>query len=430
MQQQLDETLAGWFATFSILYGSMVGATYAGMRIQSIRDDFQYPLRIDGRCNRQQTTRPSPQSPLSVSSTDRWSVQQHPPDRAVQQPLTFSILYGSMVGATRVRGCAARGYIDFQYPLRIDGRCNHPQSSPSPRTRSLSVSSTDRWSVQHKGYSSSSTMYEILSVSSTDRWSVQLPPPAASGSERLRFQYPLRIDGRCNSGRARPAHRGSGTLSVSSTDRWSVQQQRAHDRRYGRRSFQYPLRIDGRCNSCRTSTSTSSPMSFQYPLRIDGRCNSWSFWERLLCCLSFSILYGSMVGATPRVLLRSRTSPPFQYPLRIDGRCNRVGELMGKRVQMTFSILYGSMVGATDHEFSRSLIRHQLSVSSTDRWSVQQETATFIVQRENIFQYPLRIDGRCNWPQMRHTGIVIILSVSSTDRWSVQPGMFGTSLET
>ncbi len=184
---------------------------------------------------------------LSVSSTDRWSVQHG------------------------VRLLPAVGGVNFQYPLRIDGRCNKSPGPGIDLASSLSVSSTDRWSVQH-----------LVRV---------------AGCVALHhFQYPLRIDGRCNPlGALRPS--GVLVLSVSSTDRWSVQH---------RRDLAVPARN-----------------------------------------VAFSILYGSMVGATPRECGLAVARAAFQYPLRIDGRCNLIPGLPGVADRCSFSILYGSMVGAT-----------------------------------------------------------------------------------
>ncbi len=110
---------------------------------------------------------------------------------------------------------------------------------------------------------------------------------------------------------------------------------------------------------------------------------------------SFSILYGSMVGATMFEVGCSLSSTNFQYPLRIDGRCNlqdhgqawqelyfqyplRIdGRCNGLHIPLvwsqhyTFSILYGSMVGATFVPGTTYPGEVELSVSSTDRWSVQ-----------------------------------------------------------
>ncbi len=261
--------------TFSILYGSMVGATWRLTTRCRYSATFQYPLRIDGRCNSvcarwgtcwvwlsvsstdrwsvQHWSRDNPRngSPpfsilygsmvgatfghraarrgrqtLSVSSTDRWSVQPSTGGIAGVTADTFSILYGSMVGATRFRELHQADDQCFQYPLRIDGRCNPSWAPGSLWAPTLSVSSTDRWSVQL-----------LCALCALCGYSV--------------FQYPLRIDGRCNR-QDRAYADVLAKLSVSSTDRWSVQPLGAAEEEHRHRGFQYPLRIDGRCNDIQT----------------------------------------------------------------------------------------------------------------------------------------------------------------------------------
>ncbi len=136
-------------------------------------------------------------------------------------------------------------------------------------------------------------------------------------------------------------------LSVSSTDRWSVQHALRGNVGRCENFFQYPLRIDGRCNVELLQDGNNQYYCFQYPLRIDGRCNSVDANGFLTAVLN------------------------FQYPLRIDGRCNLAGGRDYSRFSDTFSILYGSMVGATPTGHSSHTDTDRLSVSSTDRWSVQ-----------------------------------------------------------
>ncbi len=159
---------------------------------------FQYPLRIDGRCNCMPRRGGLVFGALSVSSTDRWSVQPFTSIPMQSRPSPFSILYGSMVGATPDDG-AARG-----------------------AAGGLSVSSTDRWSVQHS---------RIM----------------------------------CRRALLRPFSILYGSMvGATSADAQAVQEQHL---------FQYPLRIDGRCNIWLRNMLSSCGYAFQYPLRIDGRCN-------------------------------------------------------------------------------------------------------------------------------------------------------------
>ncbi len=185
---------------------------------------------------------------------------------------------------------------------------------------SLSVSSTDRWSVQHRSrqrHCWSKTPFSILYGSMVGATTLQ--PCLAETTD---------------------------ILSVSSTDRWSVQLQAARRRIQARTAFQYPL-------------------------RIDGRCNPWTAIVLAAMIGSFSILYGSMVGATTHPHWSSKGDLNFQYPLRIDGRCNVDRPAIEAALPPSFSILYGSMVGATCATWRLSTCCWILSVSSTDRWSVQ-----------------------------------------------------------
>ncbi len=281
----------------------------------------------------------------------------------------FSILYGSMVGATLI--LLWRGILEscFQYPLRIDGRCNVFAFSLAYSVTALSVSSTDRWSVQH-----------------------------ADGRERdtgrCGFQYPLRIDGRCNADCTAPADQ-LPCLSVSSTDRWSVQLGCEWPHADFISLFQYPLRIDGRCNAHSVSSIHLQNITFSilYGSMVGATCRRRS---EVHLRRPFSILYGSMVGATHFPTSVGPTGPVFQYPLRIDGRCNMLGH------QVT---LFGLV----------------LSVSSTDRWSVQPQDRLDVAPRHHPFSilYGSMVGATSGDQDTLHG--FLHLSVSSTDRWSVQP---------
>ncbi len=160
-------------------------------------------------------------------------------------------------------------------------------------------------------------------------------------------------------------------LSVSSTDRWSVQLDNA-------------------------PPTAASIRFFQYPLRIDGRCNAREAGEQVLGGITFSILYGSMVGATCLGGEQGTRTETFSILYGSMVGATFEADLVLSIHDVSFSILYGSMVGATQPRRAVWYAGAALSVSSTDRWSVQRRAHCRQVRQPAHFQYPLRIDGRCN----------------------------------
>ena len=134
---------------FSILDGSLVCATDEAKEDACDILEFQYPRRIVGLCNLCWNASSGLGIYISVSSTDRWSVQPASIFCSMLFKFNFSILDGSLVCATLFLVIYSLTSSEFQYPRRIVGLCNAMRRARWSGMAAISVSSTDRWSVQH-----------------------------------------------------------------------------------------------------------------------------------------------------------------------------------------------------------------------------------------------------------------------------------------
>ena len=206
---------------FSILLGSNLASTHDRAVLVFQQLLFQYPPRIEPRFNSATLCASSSFFALSVSSSDRTSLQQTKPTASADLKRAFSILLGSNLastsGAGSWRGSSVSFSIllgsnlastergqgnknvkkSFQYPPRIEPRFNGDCWRYWPHITGLSVSSSDRTSLQHD-YGSRTRPYVLI------------------------FQYPPLIEPRFN-WFARVAFVFYAHLSVSSTTRPSLQ---------------------------------------------------------------------------------------------------------------------------------------------------------------------------------------------------------------
>ena len=113
------------------------------------RENFQYPPRIEPRFNRTNNQESIASRSLSVSSSDRTSLQLRQHDHAAGVHLSFSILLGSNLASTTDMPAPAPRSRPFQYPPRIEPRFNPRSRCPRLPAAPLSVSSSDRTSLQH-----------------------------------------------------------------------------------------------------------------------------------------------------------------------------------------------------------------------------------------------------------------------------------------
>ncbi len=133
---------------FSILSGSMVGSSKKQSNLCQHLLMFQYPQRIDGGFKSHlETDRPRGLR-VSVSSADRWWVQDRWPLLRAHHGVSFSILSGSMVGSSWPETQDKLADLLFQYPQRIDGGFKLARNDCRPTPAEVSVSSADRWWVQ------------------------------------------------------------------------------------------------------------------------------------------------------------------------------------------------------------------------------------------------------------------------------------------
>ena len=109
---------------------------------------FQYPPRIEPRFNCLSNSRFLDQFILSVSSSDRTSLQLNQGLVVIWFILSFSILLGSNLASTVQHQAVWKMSRGFQYPPRIEPRFNYVRINLSLCAGRLSVSSSDRTSLQ------------------------------------------------------------------------------------------------------------------------------------------------------------------------------------------------------------------------------------------------------------------------------------------
>ena len=234
-------------------------------------------------------------SPLSVSSSDRTSLQQRPRFGSLHPLESFSILLGSNLASTLSRLCAAIRSCHFQYPPRIEPRFN---SSRVKRDR-------DR------------------------RSDFQYPPRIEPRFNQHRiqdnaldpiFQYPPRIEPRFNEGTiAITIH--VIALSVSSSDRTSLQHRPPEPGLPACPAFSILLGSN-LASTAPGSTTQMIKAPFQYPPRIEPRFNASITRNYRTHLLTFSILLGSNLASTFAIKYSPNSPCIFQYPPRIEPRFN------------------------------------------------------------------------------------------------------------
>ena len=90
----------------------------------ALAEHFQYPPRIEPRFNHYSAQCHKLLPPLSVSSSDRTSLQLARHDAIQDERHTFSILLGSNLASTRFAQQHIEQLLIFQYPPRIEPRFN------------------------------------------------------------------------------------------------------------------------------------------------------------------------------------------------------------------------------------------------------------------------------------------------------------------
>jgi len=181
------------------------------------------------------------------------------------------------------------------------------------------------------------------------------------------FQFPLHRDPRCNGPRQRRRNRPN-RVSVPFTSGSSLQRQAMPVFSDSASKFQFPLHRDPRCNlSTPCMLLLALCFSSLYIGILAATLIAWFIWERPL---RFSSLYIGILAATKMV----RTVQPVK----------------------SVSVPFTSGSSLQRLHSSEILRRVVVSVPFTSGSSLQLDNSINMLTKEELFQFPLHRDPRCN----------------------------------